>query len=62
MSLTFVQSLNFSAFRLQEMKDENTASLRCDLCATYFITPAEWVKHVNRSHTEMELAVENEKL
>lgn len=38
---------------------ENTAALRCDLCSTYFITPGEWVRHVQNTHTETELAMSN---
>lgn len=38
---------------------ENTAALRCDLCSMYFVTPAEWVRHVQNQHTETELALSN---
>lgn len=37
---------------------ENIAALRCDLCEMYFVTPAEWVRHV-QNHTETELALSN---
>lgn len=37
---------------------ENIAALRCDLCDMYFVTPAEWVRHV-QNHSETELALSN---
>lgn len=43
----------------QEPSCENIAALRCDLCSMYFVTPAEWVRHVQNTHTETELALSN---
>lgn len=36
-----------------------TAALRCDLCSKLFPTPAEWVRHIQDTHTEKELARSN---
>ncbi|XP_037935287.1 uncharacterized protein LOC119669461 isoform X2 [Teleopsis dalmanni] len=36
-------------------------TLLCDLCSTSFETPAEWVRHMNNQHTEIELAIFNNK-
>lgn len=33
--------------------------LHCDLCQKYFPTPAEWVHHIQNSHTEFELHLSN---
>lgn len=41
--------------------EENIAALMCDLCSTFFGTPAEWVKHIQSNHTELELALENDR-
>lgn len=42
-----------------ESPSNNIAALRCDLCSMYFITPAEWVRHIQSTHTESELALSN---
>lgn len=39
--------------------NNNIATLRCDLCSMLFLTPAEWVRHVQKTHTESELALSN---
>ncbi|XP_022215435.2 uncharacterized protein LOC111069607 isoform X2 [Drosophila obscura] len=41
--------------------DHDHVTLLCDLCATSFETPAEWVRHMNSQHTEIELAMFNSK-
>uniref|UniRef100_A0A0K8UYP0 Protein bric-a-brac 2 n=1 Tax=Bactrocera latifrons TaxID=174628 RepID=A0A0K8UYP0_BACLA len=43
---------------------ENNAghvTLCCDLCSISFETPADWVRHLNNEHTEIELAMFNSK-
>lgn len=49
--------INYSIF--QDNDSDATAALKCDLCAMYFVTPAEWVRHVQSTHTETELAISN---
>ncbi|XP_017074161.1 uncharacterized protein LOC108109876 isoform X2 [Drosophila eugracilis] len=41
--------------------DHDHVTLLCDLCSTSFDTPAEWVRHMNSQHTEIELAMFNSK-
>lgn len=33
--------------------------LRCELCELVFSTPGDWVRHIQNSHTEQELAISN---
>lgn len=35
--------------------------MQCDLCQKYFPTPAEWVHHVQNTHTEQELRQSNKR-
>uniref|UniRef100_A0A2A4J0Z8 C2H2-type domain-containing protein n=1 Tax=Heliothis virescens TaxID=7102 RepID=A0A2A4J0Z8_HELVI len=39
--------------------EETMALLRCDLCQKHFPNPAEWVRHIQSTHTESELAISN---
>lgn len=43
--------------------DENASypELQCDLCDKSFSTPAEWVRHIQDTHTEFELSLSNRK-
>jgi hypothetical protein len=52
---------NTKTFRLQQEENtENINILSCDLCENiHFATPAEWVRHVQNTHTETELALSN---
>lgn len=44
----------------QEENTENINILSCDLCENiHFATPADWVRHVQNTHTETELAMSN---
>ncbi|XP_037807147.1 protein jim lovell isoform X3 [Lucilia sericata] len=48
----------------RRISQENTTDhvcLQCDLCTTRFETPAEWVRHMSSQHTEVELAMFNNK-
>ncbi|XP_017475577.1 PREDICTED: uncharacterized protein LOC108365889 isoform X2 [Rhagoletis zephyria] len=48
----------------RRVSQENNAAhvtLCCDLCSISFETPAEWVRHLNNEHTEIELAMFNSK-
>jgi hypothetical protein len=39
---------------------ENINVLSCDLCENMnFVSAAEWVRHVQNTHTETELAISN---
>lgn len=43
-----------------EENTENINVLSCDLCENiHFATPADWVRHVQNTHTETELAMSN---
>ncbi|XP_011290782.1 serine-rich adhesin for platelets [Musca domestica] len=45
-------------------QQENTSEhvcLQCDICNTRFETPQEWVRHMSTQHTEVELAIYNNK-
>ncbi|XP_075163929.1 uncharacterized protein LOC142236589 [Haematobia irritans] len=45
-------------------QQENTSDhvcLQCDICSTRFETPQEWVRHMSSQHTEIELAIYNNK-
>uniref|UniRef100_A0A1I8P261 BTB domain-containing protein n=1 Tax=Stomoxys calcitrans TaxID=35570 RepID=A0A1I8P261_STOCA len=45
-------------------QQENTSDhvcLQCDICSTRFETPQEWVRHMSTQHTEVELAIYNNK-
>jgi hypothetical protein len=45
---------------LQEENSENINILSCELCDNLsFATPAQWVRHVQNTHTETELAISN---
>lgn len=33
----------------------------CDMCQKSFTTPAEWVRHIQNSHSEFELHMSNKK-
>jgi hypothetical protein len=50
-------------FKFRSKQEENTENiniLSCDLCTdVHFATPADWVRHVERTHTETELAMHN---
>ncbi|XP_032586793.1 uncharacterized protein LOC6582463 isoform X2 [Drosophila mojavensis] len=48
---------------VQQQQENNMdhVTLLCDLCSTSFETPAEWVRHMNSQHTEIELAMFNSK-
>lgn len=47
------------------MQDEDTVTggnfppLHCDMCQEYYPTPAEWVHHIQNTHTEFELRLSN---
>ncbi|KAG5678921.1 hypothetical protein PVAND_008544 [Polypedilum vanderplanki] len=44
----------------EEENSENINILSCDLCDNLsFATPAQWVRHVQNTHTETELAISN---
>ncbi|KRF84317.1 uncharacterized protein [Drosophila virilis] len=45
----------------QQENNMDHVTLLCDLCSTSFETPAEWVRHMNSQHTEIELAMFNSK-
>uniref|UniRef100_A0A1A9WTG6 BTB domain-containing protein n=1 Tax=Glossina brevipalpis TaxID=37001 RepID=A0A1A9WTG6_9MUSC len=45
----------------QQENNVDHVSLQCDLCNTPFETAAEWVRHMNCQHTEIELAIFNSK-
>ncbi|KAH8371187.1 hypothetical protein KR093_006413 [Drosophila rubida] len=45
----------------QQENNMDHVTLLCDLCSTSFETPAEWVRHMNNQHTEIELAMFNSK-
>ncbi|XP_068143249.1 LOW QUALITY PROTEIN: uncharacterized protein [Drosophila tropicalis] len=45
----------------QQENNMDHVTLLCDLCTTSFETPAEWVRHMNSQHTEIELAMFNSK-
>ncbi|KAL9907572.1 uncharacterized protein ACN427_003656 isoform 1-T2 [Glossina fuscipes fuscipes] len=45
----------------QQENNGDHVSLQCDLCNTPFETAAEWVRHMNCQHTEIELAIFNSK-
>ncbi|XP_067646697.1 protein abrupt isoform X2 [Eurosta solidaginis] len=50
--------------RRRVSQQENNAghvTLCCDLCSISFDTPADWVRHINNEHTEIELAMFNSK-
>lgn len=53
----------FSKGNFHFQREENTENiniLSCDLCENiHFATPAEWVRHVQNTHTETELAMSN---
>jgi hypothetical protein len=50
----------FDPFRQLEENAENVNILSCDLCENIeFATPADWVRHVQNTHTETELAMSN---
>lgn len=34
----------------------------CDMCQKSFPTPAEWVRHIQNSHSEFELHMSNRKI
>lgn len=44
-------------------EDENASypELQCDLCDQAFSTPAAWVRHIQSTHTDLELSLSNEK-
>ncbi|XP_073838370.1 uncharacterized protein isoform X2 [Musca autumnalis] len=44
----------------QENASEHVC-LQCDICNTRFETPQEWVRHMSTQHTEVELAIFNNK-
>ncbi|XP_061398918.1 probable serine/threonine-protein kinase dyrk2 [Musca vetustissima] len=44
----------------QENASEHVC-LQCDICNTRFETPQEWVRHMSTQHTEVELAIYNNK-
>lgn len=45
---------------VQDENSENINVLTCDLCENIsFATPGEWVRHVQNTHTETELAMSN---
>ncbi|KAH8269987.1 hypothetical protein KR018_001710, partial [Drosophila ironensis] len=63
---TFDLILNMIQVQLHLQQQENNmdhdhVTLLCDLCSTSFETPAEWVRHMNSQHTEIELAMFNSK-
>ncbi|TMW52160.1 hypothetical protein DOY81_002719 [Sarcophaga bullata] len=45
----------------QQENSSDHVCLQCDLCSTRFETPAEWVRHMSSQHTEVELAMFNNK-
>lgn len=50
-------------FVIFQEDDENASypELQCDLCDKSFSTPAEWVRHIQDTHTEFELSLSNRK-
>ncbi|XP_065361435.1 protein tramtrack, alpha isoform isoform X2 [Calliphora vicina] len=47
--------------RISQENATDHVCLQCDLCTTRFETPAEWVRHMSSQHTEVELAMFNNK-
>ncbi|KAM7358892.1 uncharacterized protein ACRADG_003683 isoform 2-T2 [Cochliomyia hominivorax] len=47
--------------RISQENSNDHVCLQCDLCSTRFETPAEWVRHMSSQHTEVELAMFNNK-
>ncbi|XP_054732218.1 uncharacterized protein LOC129240451 isoform X1 [Anastrepha obliqua] len=45
----------------QQENSTGHVTLCCDLCSISFETPADWVRHLNNEHTEIELAMFNSK-
>ncbi|XP_011179688.2 uncharacterized protein LOC105210430 isoform X2 [Zeugodacus cucurbitae] len=47
--------------RVSQENNAGHVTLCCDLCSISFETPADWVRHLNNEHTEIELAMFNSK-
>nr|NP_001261582.1 uncharacterized protein Dmel_CG6765, isoform B [Drosophila melanogaster]NP_648233.1 uncharacterized protein Dmel_CG6765, isoform A [Drosophila melanogaster]AAF50407.1 uncharacterized protein Dmel_CG6765, isoform A [Drosophila melanogaster]AGB94277.1 uncharacterized protein Dmel_CG6765, isoform B [Drosophila melanogaster] len=58
---TYVPKKRRRVSQQENNMDHDHVTLLCDLCSTSFDTPAEWVRHMNSQHTEIELAMFNSK-
>ncbi|KAH8327608.1 hypothetical protein KR074_002461 [Drosophila pseudoananassae] len=58
---TYVPKKRRRVSQQENNMDHDHVTLLCDLCSTSFETPAEWVRHMNNQHTEIELAMFNSK-
>ncbi|BFF98608.1 modifier of mdg4 [Drosophila madeirensis] len=58
---TYVPKKRRRVSQQENNMDHDHVTLLCDLCSTSFETPAEWVRHMNSQHTEIELAMFNSK-
>ncbi|XP_017026368.1 broad-complex core protein isoforms 1/2/3/4/5 [Drosophila kikkawai] len=58
---TYVPKKRRRVSQQENNMDHDHVTLLCDLCSTAFETPAEWVRHMNSQHTEIELAMFNSK-
>lgn len=56
----FSSPFPFRILKIKEENSENINVLSCDLCENMnFGSAAEWVRHVQNTHTETELAMSN---
>lgn len=59
--ILFLTSVHQWLTRIWFQEDEQAPfpPLHCDMCEKFFSTPAEWVRHIQSTHTEFELRVSN---
>lgn len=60
-SAFFTQFCNFQTIFQDDdgVNSGNFPPLHCDMCQKYYPTPAEWVHHIQNTHTEFELRLSN---
>lgn len=58
-----IKPFNVQTFYTFQDSYENDTfpELMCDMCQKSFTTPAEWVRHIQNSHSEFELHMSNKK-